>query len=337
MLSIGERWRALAWIEDGRGLREVARRLAVSPSVIHRLKDRFEHTGIVDVRINSGRPRATTQRQDRFIAVSAVRNRTVTANQLRTQLLTATNINVSVQTIRNRLHEVHIRSRRPAIRTPLTVEHRAARLAWCRHHVTWTREQWAKVLFSDESRFTMSFNDGRIHVWRRRGERFNDACVREHDHYGGGSTMVWGGISLNHRTRLHRVQGNLTGVNYRDDILQPIVLPILRTIGHNAILQDDNARPHRARVVNEFMQHQQVVRMDWPARSPDLNPIEHLWDVLGRRLRMNPRQPNNLTELFQNLQQEWESIPQETVRRLIGSMRSRCMSCIEANGGHTRF
>ena len=119
--------------------------------------------------------------------------------------------------------------------------------------------------------------------------------------HGGGSLMVWGGFSLHHRTPLHRVEGNLTGIAYMDDILRPIAIPALQTVGPGAILQDDNARPHRARVVNNFLQQQQVIRMDWPSRSPNLNPVEHLWDVLGRRIRANHPPPPNLNVLFQTL------------------------------------
>ena len=116
--------------------------------------------------------------------------------------------------------------------------------------------------------------------------------------------MVGGGIALNQITPLHRIQGNLTGLAYRDDILGPYVLPVLHVIGQHAILQDDNARAHRACVVNEFQQTHNIIRMDWPAFSPDLNPIEHLWDVLGRHVRDNHPPSANVNQLFNILQQE---------------------------------
>ena len=149
--------------------------------------------------------------------------------------------------------------------------------------------------------------------------------------------MVCGGFSLHHRTPLHRVEGNLTGIAYMDDILRPITIPALQAVGPGAILQDDNVRPHRARVVNNFLQQQQVIRMDWPSRSPDLNPVEHLWDILGRRIRANHPPPPNLNVLFQTLQQEWQAIPQNTLQTLVRSMRQRCLAGINANGGHTRY
>ena len=96
--------------------------------------------------------------------------------------------------------------------------------------------------------------------------------------HGGGSVMVWGGFLDNFRTPLYHIQGHLTGARYRGEILRPIALPLLRRIGPQAILQDDNAPVHRARVVRDFLQRQGVQRMDWPACSPDFNPIENIWD-----------------------------------------------------------
>ena len=183
----------------------------------------------------------------------------------------------------------------------------------------------------------MSFSDGCARVWRRQGERFIDGAVQERDRFGGGSVMVWGGFSLHHRTPLQRIQGNLTGQRYRDEILQPVCVPTLQAIGQNAILQDDNARPHRARVVTEYLQQQQIRTLPWPAYSPDLAPIEHLWDELDRQVRNNNLLPNTVDELWQLLQQEWMAIPQRTLQTLVHSMHQRCIECLAVNGGHTRY
>lgn len=336
-LGEADRGRALAWIQEGVPLREIGTRLGVTHSVIQRLRTRFLTTGLTTEAPRSGRPRITTRRQDRMVVLNARRHPFINSTQLRADLRAAANLNVSNQTIRNRLHEANIHSRRPAVGPILTQAHRRARTAWCRTHQHWTRQQWSQVLFTDESRFTVSFSDGRARVWRRQGERFIDGAVQERDRFGGGSVMVWGGFSHHHRTPLQRIHGYLTGQRYRDDILQPVCVPTLQAIGQNAILQDDNARPHRARVVTEYLQQQQIRTLPWPAYSPDLAPIEHLWDELGRRVRNNNPLPNTVDELWQLLQQEWMAIPQRTLQTLVHSMRQRCIECLAANGGHTRY
>lgn len=144
-------------------------------------------------------------------------------------------------------------------------------------------------------------------------------------------------MSLNDRAPLYHVVGNLNAVRYRDEILQPLVTPAIQLIGPNAILQDDNARPHCARVVNTFLQQAGINRMPWPANSPDMNPIEHLWDELGRRVQEHHPPPANLNQLLQFLQQEWIAISQAFLAHLVHSIRNRCTECLAANGGHARY
>jgi hypothetical protein len=142
--------------------------------------------------------------------------------------------------------------------------------------------------------------DGRVRVCRRRGERLAPQCIQEVHPYGGGGMMVWGGICGDQKTRLATIQGTLTAQRYTEQVLQPVVLPFLRP---GFILQQDNARPHTARITMDFFNRHNVDVLPWPAHSPDLSPIEHLWDHLGRQLRRRPHQPANLQELEQALQE----------------------------------
>ena len=102
------------------------------------------------------------------------------------------------------------------------------------------------ITFSEESRFCLDVNDGRVRVRRLPGERFFDCCIKEHDRYGGGSVMVWGGITWTGKTELIRVEGNLTGQRYVDEIILPVAVPYLNRAGNQLTFQQDNARPHTA-------------------------------------------------------------------------------------------
>ena len=105
------------------------------------------------------------------------------------------------------------------------------RLAWAWDHVTWTQNDWAPVLFTDESRFCVDFTDRRARVWRMPNERFAPVCVAEHDRFGGGSFMDWAEISAQGKTDLHVIDnGTLTALRYVNKILD---------VGENFILMDD--------------------------------------------------------------------------------------------------
>ena len=174
------------------------------------------------------------------------------------------------------------------------------------------------MLFTDESRYCLHNTCRRQRVWRRRGERYVQNCVLQRDRFGGANVMVWAGIHHAGRTNLHFIEGNLTGIRYRDEILRPLVVPC---VTRNALtLQQDNARCHTARVCQTYLQQQNVNVLPWPAFSPDLSPIEHLWDVLDRRIRLRNPLPQNRVQLSQALTEEWARIPQRDIQHLISSM-----------------
>ncbi|KAL4224672.1 hypothetical protein ACF0H5_015369 [Mactra antiquata] len=330
-LSEDQRNQAIGMLNAGAIVNDVAQHFGCSLQTIHNLVSRYTATGSVRDRQRPGRERATSRRDDRAITLAHLRNRFLSAT------VTARQLGVSAQTIRNRLRKSHfpLRARRPYTGPLLTARHRAQRLAWCRRHRLWRRAQWNNVIFSDESRFRVSFADGRVRIYRRKNGRFAQCCVREADRFGGGSVMVWGGIMGNQKTELVVVQGHVNAQGYID-ILRNHLLPFMQNHGPQAIFQHDNARPHTARVTTAFLANNNVNVLPWPALSPDLNPIEHIWDEIGRRARNN-HQINSIHDLRQALLLEWQAIPNDVIRHYVNSMRRRILACINSNGSHTRY
>ena len=93
--------------------------------------------------------------------------------------------------------------------------------------------------------------------------------------------------------------------------------------GLEFILMDDIAHPHHAHVTNAYLSRETVVRMDWPVRTPDLNPIEHIWDILQSAILARTVQPRTLQGLKDALFAEWRLIPQNQIQTLITSMHMR--------------
>ena len=229
-------------------------------------------------------------------SLTALRDRGVTSTVINHRLENVRATRVCARTVRRRLHEQGLVSRRPAACPALLAANRAQRLNFAREHRDWNDEEWGCVLFTDESRFCLRSPDGRERVWRRRGERFSECCISPSTPFGGGSIMVWAGISMHARTNLVLIEnGALNANRYIEECLADHVIPFAPFVGQNFVLMHDNARPHVARVVEDYLDEMDVQRLDWPSRSPDLNPIEHVWDMLGRQIRN--RQPETIPDL----------------------------------------
>ncbi|CAH1981761.1 unnamed protein product [Acanthoscelides obtectus] len=205
---------------------------------------------------------------------------------------------------------------------------------WCRQRSLWDRE-WNSIVFSDESRFCLGMHDGRARVRRRRGERRNPQFfVERHVHHIVG-VMVWGAIAYGSRSPLIFIRDNMNAQRYIHEVLEPHLLPYLDTLA-DPTFQQDNVRPHVARVTIDFFQHNDVTLLPWPPRSPDLSPIEHVWDMMGRRLLNLQRPPQTLEALREQLVVAWNEIPQEDIDHLIRSMPRRVGGKMELNREHFR-
>ncbi|GFX60722.1 transposable element Tcb2 transposase [Trichonephila clavipes] len=265
-------------------------------------------------RHGGGRVRSTTPAEDRYTVLSAKRNRSTTAQQVANQFLAASGKQISRKTVARRLRGGGLYARRPVVCVPLTRQHRTAHLQWCREHHNWTEQDWACELFSDEKN------------------------IQEKDRYPTCSIMVWAGIMINGRMRLHVVaKRTMTGQRYIDEVLLPHVRLFRGAVGDKFVFMDDNATCHRTLAVQDCLDSEGIQRLVWPARSPDLNPIENVLDALGRQVAGRNYPPTNKNTLIRALTEEWDKLPQHLLDNVVQSMVRRVECCITLHGGHIPY
>ncbi|GFV10791.1 transposable element Tcb2 transposase [Trichonephila clavipes] len=189
----------------------------------------------------------------------------------------------------------------------------------------------------DESRFSLSSDSHRILIWRERGSRNHPSNIIERERYGGRGVLVWGGIMLGSRTDLHIFDaGSVNGTRYCNEIFLLYVRLFRGAMGLQFLFMDDNAPCHRTVAAEQLLESEDIERMDWPARSPDLNPIEHVWDFLGRRLAARTFPPVTIRELRLALQDEWAAMPLQLNDTLL-SMGRRCETCLAVRGDNIPY
>ncbi|GFU39505.1 transposable element Tcb2 transposase [Trichonephila clavipes] len=320
--------RIIGKIEEGRKITDVAREFDIAHSVVSRLWKSFKTTGMCSRRHGGGRVRSTTPAEDRYIVLSAKRNRRTTVQQVANQFLAASRKQISRKTVARRLIGRGLYARRPVVCVPLTRQHRTVRLQWCPEHHNGTEQDWACVLFSDESRFSLSSDCRRQLIWRESGTAYRPENIQEKDRYPTCSIMEWAGIMINGRTRLHVVaNGTMTGQRYIDEVLLPHVRLFRGAVGDKFVFMDDKAMWPR----------EGIQRLVWPARSPDLNPIENVWDALGRQVAGRNYPPTNKNTLIRALTEEWDKLPQQLLDNVVQSMVRRVECCITLHGGHIPY
>ncbi|GFW41548.1 transposable element Tcb2 transposase [Trichonephila clavipes] len=323
---------------EGPKITDVAREFDIAHSVVLRLWKSFKTTEMCSRRHGRGRVRSTPPAEDRYIVLSAKRNRRTTAQQVANQFLAASGKQISRKTVARRLRGGGLYARRPVVCVPLTRQHRTARLQWCREHHNWTEQDWACVLFSYEIRFSLSSDCKRQLIWRENGTAYRPENIQEKDRNPTCSIMVWAGIMINGRTRLHVVaNGTMTGQRYIDEVLLPHVRLFRGAVGDKFVFMDGNATCHRTLAVQDCLDSEGIQRLVWPARSPDLNPIENVWDAFGRQVAGRNYPLTNKNTLIRALTEEWDKLPQKLIDNVVQSIVRRVECCITLHGGHIPY
>lgn len=316
-------------------IRSIAETVKLSKSVVGRIVKCYNDTGRIVSPCKAGRPRKTTKRDDRAMQRMALKDRFVTSSAIKREINDNTNVNVSRQTVSRRLQEIGLFSRVPQKKPLISLKNQKKRLEYASEHVLWTDEKWDSVFFSDESKFNLFGSDGKTYVKRRVGEKYDVKCTKKTVKFGGGSVMVFGMISSEGTTPLIRLTTRVNAAIYKNILVKHVVPAIERSGVEEPIFMQDNAPCHKAKSVMSYLNGLDFEIMDWPAQSPDLNPIENIWKMLGDKVMK--RNPSNVNDLWQKLQEEWATITAEYCKKLIQSCSRRCTAVIEKKGLFTKY
>ncbi len=247
---------------------------------------------------------------------------------------------ISERTTRRTLKQMNYSSRRPHRVPLLSDKNRKRRLQFTQAHQNWTIEDWKNVAWSDESRLLLRHSDSRVRIWRKEHESMDPSCLVSTVQAAGGGVMVWGIFYWHILGPLVSIEHLLNTTAYLS-IVADHVHPFMTTVYpcSEGYFQQDNAPRHKAQIISDwFLEHDnEFTLLKWPPQSPDLNPIEHLWDVVEREIRILDVQPTNLQQLCDAIISIWTKISEECFQHLVESIPQRIKAVLKAKGGPTRY
>ncbi len=297
-----------------RGMVVGARRTGLSISETADLL-RFSHTTISRVyREWSEQEKISSERQlcgwkclvdvrvQRIIVRLVRDDRKATVTQITTRYNQGVQKTISEHTTLRTLKKMGSSSRRPHRVPLLSAKNRTRRIQFTQAHKNWTIEDWKNIAWSDGS-------DGRVIIWRKEHESMDPSCLVSTVQAAGGSgVMVWGIFSWHTFGPLVSIEHHLNTTVYLS-IIADHVHPFMTTVytSTDGYFQQDNAPCHKAQIISDwFLEHDnESPLLKWSPQSPDLNPIEHLWDVVEREIHIMDVQPTNLQQLCDAIMSIW--------------------------------
>ena len=330
---------------------EIGRELHIPRRTVSNFLTRLKNRQSSENLHRHGRPRITTEAQDKRIIAAAETNTHVPFASLQNLV----NVPTSTSTNRRRLHEDLIRKWRAVKRTLLTKERAKKRLEWAMKYRHLKREDWAKFAWSDESAIQKDSARQQVWVFRHQTEeeKYAPKNVRGKARDGDVYQMIWGCFVGNKLGPIVCIDDAITGDTYTT-ILRDNLLPYLDALANDGItgitFQQDNARSHTCKKVKAFFniattEHGFTVMGDWPPYSPDMNLIENLWAHL--KLELHRRYPDTATlcgspqyirqRIAERVQEVWWTIGEEVLEHLIDSMPHRVEALIKARGWYTKY
>lgn len=310
------------WKKGHREVKKLVKLTGLNKRTIQRNLKMFGEGLTLEKRKKPGKPALLKTGDRRRLTALAKKNDTASCRDLQLELIKRGSPEVAPRTILDYLHKAGLRSLQPKFQPLLTEAHKLKRVVWCQSHL---RTKWGRWVFTDESRFQLYTN--------KRGRWAKERPQIGRPKYNPG-IMVWGGFSSKGKTDLVVIRGKVDSKKYQE-IMESVQATIKDLHPAGFILQQDGATPHTSKSTKEWLSANKWNVSDWPANSPDLNPIENIWGMMKKAIEK--KKPKDLEELVIIIQEIWITLTPEYLLNLVNSMQMRINKCIELKGNSTGY
>jgi len=328
-------------LQEGLSSREVANRLDISYKTAQRIA---KNNGINIATHKGGRPRKILSSTVEHIRLNLKRGLIKSASAGLEQANALNPQPISISTLKRRLREAGLIAKKVKKRPALKPRHVHGRMQFVKKYKEWTEEDWANVVWSDESKINRICSDGLQWVWDDLPGAITSRTVEGTVKFGGGSVIVWSCMSWNGPGYIAKIDETLDSKLYIQILQEDLHMSVEEwgMAKDEFVFQHDNDPKHTAKVTKAYLESIGVTEIDerllyWPAQSPDLNPIEHMWSYLKKQLAKYETPPRSCKELWERISKEWYNIPVEYCRSLIRSMPRRLKAVYRAKGRQTKY
>lgn len=307
---------------EGFSNREIAKKIKRSPTVVNNYVNLNDNYGLKGNRGRKTKISGITKKRIIHLATAE----SMSATQIKQDLA----LPQSTRTIQRVLKRCPtLVYKKHKCRPHLTTAHKSARLAFASNSIK-NNVEWSKVVWSDEKKFNLDGPDGIKFYWH---DVRKEPITFSKRQFGGGSLMIWGAFVGDTIFDLHIMEGTYDAERYTD-MLEERLVPFMQ---QDWIFMQDGASIHRAKHTKQWLKERNIPILEWPANSPDLNPIENLWGILTRAVFANGRQFKTKDELKTEILKQWDLIRAENLDSLVKSMPNRIIDVISRKGSNTEY
>ena len=321
-LSELEQGKIQGYKDSGKSYREIGKIMNRSHAVIRSYCRDKENYG---KRHGGGRQSKLSERDKRRV-LHAASNNVTSLSKIKCDLELPVHISTISRVLKQATSIRYEKMKKAPLHKPI---HLKLRKEWAKEKLQYG-DKWNKVIFSDEKKFNLDGPDGFAHYWH---DLRKEKLIQTKRAMGGGGVMIWAAIGYHGRTLVHCINGTLDSEKYQLILEKELVPNGVKIGGRGWMFQQDNARPHVSRSSQDFFRRKKMRVLDWPAYSPDLNPMENMFGILCRKVYDGgARHFDNLGDLIEAIKDAWKAIPLQTLRNLIESMPGRVAKVYALNG-----